>query len=228
MQWTLKLLLVRCYELLAYGKSGDFTLECVFHAKEGDRIHGSVKKPVLDRMSLAKWWHGTHRKAENLEAMKRDFSILFYKIMSMVAANCETPNSISTISAPSPHTIMDDISTAKDLFRTIEQISENNEDSISSGEPTEFANLEDKKVLFKVQVRRDQIRGFNGLYTVVKLSTDQNMIEKFCGETFESQESDVLLKLNISEAGDFKELLLRVPFGLSVEKRCFYSECAKT
>ncbi|KZV39912.1 replication protein A 70 kDa DNA-binding subunit C-like [Dorcoceras hygrometricum] len=50
MQWALKLRLVRCYELLAYGKGGDFTLECVFHDKEGDRIHGLVKKPVLDRV----------------------------------------------------------------------------------------------------------------------------------------------------------------------------------
>ncbi|KZV25510.1 replication protein A 70 kDa DNA-binding subunit B-like [Dorcoceras hygrometricum] len=50
MQWALKLRLVRCYELPAYEKSGDFTLECVFHDKEGDRIHASVKKPVLDKV----------------------------------------------------------------------------------------------------------------------------------------------------------------------------------
>ncbi|KZV17224.1 Replication protein A 70 kDa DNA-binding subunit [Dorcoceras hygrometricum] len=47
MQWALKLRLVRCYELPAYGKSGDFTLECVLHDKEGDRIHASTKKPIL-------------------------------------------------------------------------------------------------------------------------------------------------------------------------------------
>ncbi|KZV58502.1 hypothetical protein F511_23755 [Dorcoceras hygrometricum] len=173
MQWALKLRLVRCYELPAYGKSGDFSFECVLHDKEGDRIHASVKKPVLDRvkpilkeghldnklsctlwgdfvndimshleksgnnpaiiilqMCRSKQFRGEIRVSNTFYVTKMIVKESFGEIMQFrerVAANCKTSNSLSNISAPTPHTIIEDISTAKDLFRTIEQISENNE-----------------------------------------------------------------------------------------------------
>ncbi|KZV23276.1 hypothetical protein F511_02177 [Dorcoceras hygrometricum] len=198
MQWTLKLRLVRCYELAAYGKNGDFTLECVLHDKEGDRIHASVKKPVLDRVKpILKEGHLFAIKniivAEN--RMKYKTTASKYKI------NFITKTHVCEIFDDSFPSMMFDFKSFTNVKNA--EIDE----TMLFGEPTEFGNLVDKKVLFKVQVRQDQIRGFNGLYTVVKLNTDHNMVEKFCGETFESQESDVLSKLNISEAGDFKEVI---------------------
>lgn len=53
--------------------------------------------------------------------------------------------------------------------------------------PKELDELVDKKVIFKVQVRPIQIRGFEGTYSVMKLTIDQTVVEKYCGEFFESQ-----------------------------------------
>ncbi|XP_073064079.1 uncharacterized protein [Primulina eburnea] len=49
-QWSLKVRLVRCYQVPVFQKN-TFSLECVFHDREGDRIHGSIKKDeVMQRL----------------------------------------------------------------------------------------------------------------------------------------------------------------------------------
>ncbi|XP_073049428.1 uncharacterized protein [Primulina eburnea] len=49
-QWSLRVRLVRCYQVPVFQKN-TFSLECVFHDREGDRIHGSIKKDeVMQRL----------------------------------------------------------------------------------------------------------------------------------------------------------------------------------
>lgn len=55
--------------------------------------------------------------------------------------------------------------------------------------PKEFDYLVDKNVIFKIQVKTNQIRGFNGTYTVLKLTTDPSVVEKLSKELFECQVS---------------------------------------
>ncbi|XP_073158107.1 replication protein A 70 kDa DNA-binding subunit B-like [Henckelia pumila] len=70
-----------------------------------------------------------------------------------------------------------------------------NQGTDASKTSKEFDHLVDRKILFKVQLRTDQIRGFNGIYTVIKLTEDPTIVEKYCGDFFESQESDLFSKL---------------------------------
>ncbi|XP_073138151.1 uncharacterized protein [Henckelia pumila] len=179
-------------------------------------------------------------------------------------------NSMSSMSLPSATTIVDELNTSKDIFRTIEQLSENDEVesfwvttkivSVESKEnwwylackkcpkklnavgsrcklellislemqfsciellgksalelktemenqmPKYFEFIADRNVLFKVQVRANQIRGYNGIYTVIKIVTDPKIVEKYAEELFESQESDLFSKLKRSETGDMEVL----------------------
>ncbi|KAH6762437.1 hypothetical protein C2S52_019870 [Perilla frutescens var. hirtella] len=49
-------------------------------------------------------------------------------------------------------------------------------------------SLVNKMVLFKVQVRADQIENFEYSYTVMKVTTDPNLISKYSGLYFDSQD----------------------------------------
>lgn len=53
--------------------------------------------------------------------------------------------------------------------------------------PKDFDKLVDLKVLFKVQVRSNQICGFNGTYTVIKMTADPTVVDKYYKEFFENQ-----------------------------------------
>ncbi|XP_073121603.1 replication protein A 70 kDa DNA-binding subunit B-like [Henckelia pumila] len=199
MFWALKVRLVRCYEFPTFGKDKDdiFSMECIFHDREGSRIHATIKKQILKSVAL-KFKEGNLYAvkdvivAENSMKMKTttnkfkinfvqktqvceifdetfpsfiyefkpfaelksedmvDKTYLFgeirvsntYHVTKMiinedsdVVANfrnrlsleCKTPNTVSTMTLPSANTILEEISTSKDNFRTIEQISENHE-----------------------------------------------------------------------------------------------------
>lgn len=52
-------------------------------------------------------------------------------------------------------------------------------------------DLVDRKVLFKVQVKPGQNYMFSGSYTVMKLTTNSNIIEKY-GEFLESQVNKII------------------------------------
>ncbi|KAH6775247.1 hypothetical protein C2S52_012808 [Perilla frutescens var. hirtella] len=54
--------------------------------------------------------------------------------------------------------------------------------------PYEIESLVNKMVLFKVQVRADQIENFEYSYTVMKVTTDPNLISKYSGLYFDSQD----------------------------------------
>lgn len=53
--------------------------------------------------------------------------------------------------------------------------------------PKEIHDLVDRKVLFKVQVKPGQNSDFRGAYTVMKLTTNSDTIEKYGSEFLESQ-----------------------------------------
>ncbi|XP_073153264.1 replication protein A 70 kDa DNA-binding subunit A-like [Henckelia pumila] len=52
----------------------------------------------------------------------------------------------------------------------------------------------------------EKIHGFFGTYTVMKVIVDHSLMEKYCVETFESQESDVYSKLRSSEIEHTREI----------------------
>lgn len=53
--------------------------------------------------------------------------------------------------------------------------------------PKEILDLVDRKVIFKVQVKPGQNNGFSGAYTVMKLTTNSEIIDKYGAEFLESQ-----------------------------------------
>lgn len=53
--------------------------------------------------------------------------------------------------------------------------------------PKEILDLVDRKVIFKVQVKPEQNNDFSGAYTVMKLTTNSEIIDKYGAEFLESQ-----------------------------------------
>ncbi|XP_073136986.1 replication protein A 70 kDa DNA-binding subunit B-like [Henckelia pumila] len=63
---------------------------------------------------------------------------------------------------------------------TLELKSEMENQGIDAPEmPKKFEYLVDRNIIFKVQVKTNQNRGFNETYTLMKLITDSNVVDKF-------------------------------------------------
>ncbi|KAL2456263.1 Nucleic acid-binding [Abeliophyllum distichum] len=61
--------------------------------------------------------------------------------------------------------------------------------------PTEVESLVDRKILFKVQVKMENLDGHNDVFTVMRLTDDNNIISKYIDSNVENQESDLLSKI---------------------------------
>lgn len=53
--------------------------------------------------------------------------------------------------------------------------------------PKEIDDLADKRVIFKIQVKPGQTREYVGSYTVMKLTSNTPIVEKYRAKFFESQ-----------------------------------------
>ncbi|CAA0841322.1 Unknown protein, partial [Striga hermonthica] len=61
--------------------------------------------------------------------------------------------------------------------------------------PDELAAMIGKKILFKVQVKSNQIKNFDGSFSVFKTCDDAEAIGKYGTFLIESQESDLISKM---------------------------------
>ncbi|KAK6124574.1 hypothetical protein DH2020_041683 [Rehmannia glutinosa] len=103
--------------------------------------------------------------------------------------------SISHVSYPSAKTVSEDLASGESPFRLIDHLYANEEREEWQDIPDELASLVDKKVLFKVQVKANQVKFFTGAFSVMRLTTDPDLLKKYSNLAIDSQESDFLSKL---------------------------------
>ncbi|KAL2528201.1 Uncharacterized protein Fot_20802 [Forsythia ovata] len=74
----------------------------------------------------------------------------------------------------------DEKSTLEFVFQDMKQGNE-------KGIPTDFEKLEEREMLFMVQVRDENVRKKTDVFSVTKLSVDPNIISKYAGMQLASQ-----------------------------------------
>ncbi|GER52504.1 replication protein A 70 kDa DNA-binding subunit [Striga asiatica] len=94
--------------------------------------------------------------------------------------------------------------------------------------PDDIYDLIDKKILFKVQVRSDQLNNYSGAYKVVGVNTDPLLIEKYGSQTHDihnqchsvsQQESDYMSKLHREMEGSKSDDEVSTPIKAGKDKK---------
>ncbi|KAL2489735.1 uncharacterized protein Fot_43027 [Forsythia ovata] len=61
--------------------------------------------------------------------------------------------------------------------------------------PTEVESFVDRKILYKVQVKMENLDGHNDVFTIMRLTDDNNIISKYVESNVENQELGLLSKI---------------------------------
>ncbi|KAL2521209.1 Uncharacterized protein Fot_25132 [Forsythia ovata] len=89
-----------------------------------------------------------------------------------------TSQRISQISSTSIYSISDDLASGTNEVKTIEQLFDSLEISADVGSLSEIEAQVDRKILFKIQIKLQNVKEHNDVFTVMRLTVDDNLIAK--------------------------------------------------
>ncbi|KAL2520369.1 protein of unknown function-containing protein [Forsythia ovata] len=114
-----------------------------------------------------------------------------------------TSQRISMLSSSTVYTVSCDLESGNSEFRTIDELISGGEKSGIDSIPAEIEALVDRDVLFKVQVRDQNINFSKAAYTVTRVTEDAEMISKYVKNNG-NQYSDIISKIEKTEVDDEK------------------------
>nr|GLL44814.1 uncharacterized protein LOC109168054 [Ipomoea trifida] len=180
----------------------DMHLKCTVWDEHVAAIHQfyniDVKQPIIVAIQLcrAKIVNGEVRITSSYDATKlwinHSFAE-FAEFRSKLAAENSPHRSITTTTVLSDSTGLGDLQSGSITITTLSDLLMKEEEDIDI--PPELESLIGRSMIFKLSLKRDQMRGPTSAYNVMRVITDQALVDEYCSRLNDTQEKDLISRM---------------------------------
>nr|GMC70157.1 replication factor A protein 1-like [Ipomoea batatas] len=117
----------------------------------------------------------------------------FAEFRSKLAAENSPHRSITTTTVLSDSTGLGDLQSGSITITTLSDLLMKEEEDIDI--PPELESLIGRSMIFKLSLKRDQMRGPTSAYNVMRVITDQALVDEYCSRLNDTQEKDLISRM---------------------------------